>query len=75
MSKSVLTIVSALLLQGCVYQSIDQRDLQAAARVCGGVEHISSVTANWAGGESVLCLTGTREIRLHKNRGENGNGQ
>lgn len=66
MLKRALTIiVGALLLQGCVYQTIDQRDLRAAVRACGGIEHIASISASWIGDESVLCLTGTREIGLH----------
>ena len=51
-----LSVLSALLLTGCFYQTVNQFDIQRASKVCGGVEKIVQISAAFDGREKVLCL-------------------
>ena len=51
-----LSLLSALLLTGCFYQTVNQFDIQRASKVCGGVEKIVQISAAFNGQEKVLCL-------------------
>ena len=51
-----LSLLSALLLAGCFYQTVNQFDIQRASKVCGGVEKIVQISAAFNGQEKVLCL-------------------
>ena len=52
----ILVFVMCLSLTGCFYQTVNQFDIQRASMVCGGVEKIVRITAEFDGYEKVLCL-------------------
>lgn len=62
--KSILICASVILLSGC-YQSVNQYDISRATRICGGVEKIVEIHANFMGWESVVCTDGETESLLN----------
>ena len=52
----ILVFVMCLSLTGCFYQTVNQFDIQRASKVCGGVDKIVRITAEFDGYEKVLCL-------------------
>lgn len=55
MLKYIGLIVTALALQGCMWQTVDSYDISRAVKFCGGMDKIAKITAHWSGGESVVC--------------------
>lgn len=53
-----LILTGCLSLTGCMYQTVNQFDIQRAKNLCGGIEKIVEITANFDGKESVLCMNG-----------------
>lgn len=53
-------ILAALLLQGCLYQTVNQRDFIRAAKACGGFDNVFEIRADYSGMEFVTCKDGTR---------------
>jgi hypothetical protein len=53
-------ILAALLLQGCLYQSVNQRDFREATKVCGGFDNVFEIRADFGGNELVICKDGTK---------------
>jgi hypothetical protein len=53
-------ILAALLLQGCFYQSVNQRDFKEAARACGGFDNVFEIRAGFSGKEFGICKDGTK---------------
>ena len=51
-----LVFIMCLSLTGCFYQTVDQFDIKRASNVCGGVDKIVKITAEFDGYEKVLCL-------------------
>lgn len=57
-----LTIVAAAIaLSGCMYQTVDQSDIQTAVKACGSLENIVHIEATAFGAEVALCTD--REIQ------------
>ena len=50
-----LIVVLSFALSGCFYQSVNFSDIDNAAKFCGGVQDIAELSANFLGGESVIC--------------------
>jgi hypothetical protein len=48
-------VVSTILLTGC-YQSVNIRDIQDAAAICGKLENIVEIHAHGIGHEVVECI-------------------
>lgn len=61
MKKAILIILSTISLSGCVFQSVNQYDIQRAIAVCGRVEQIVEISASFLGSESVVCLDSKTE--------------
>lgn len=55
MKKLILTLTAASLLTGCMYQSLDNSDLEQALKVCGGVENIRYINSYFDGNELIAC--------------------
>lgn len=64
--KFIAIILVAFSLSGCIWQSVDQYDLQDAIRACGAVEKIAYVSANFMGVEGATCMD-NHKIILHNN--------
>ena len=60
-----LSVLPALLLTGCFYQTVNQFDIERASKACGGVEKIVEISSTFLGGESALCKNGKKNY-LHK---------
>ena len=64
-----LIVILSIALSGCMYQSVNYSDIEAATVVCGGVDKIAELSANFLGDESVVCLNrdkhglGSRHVR------------
>lgn len=59
-----LAVILVLALSGCMYQSVNQNDIQTAINACGSLENIESIDANFLGIEDALC-TNRKVIRLN----------
>ena len=44
-----------ILLQGCMWQSVNQSDIQTAIKACNGVENIVEIEAHAVGAELAMC--------------------
>lgn len=55
MKKLILTLTTASLLTGCMYQSLDNSDLEQALKVCRGVENIRYINSYADGSEWIAC--------------------
>lgn len=53
-----LILFGCLSLTGCLYQTVDQFDIQRAKNLCGGIDKIVEIVAQFDGGEKVACLNG-----------------
>lgn len=60
--KRIVVVIMCILLSGC-YQSVNQYDISRATRICGSVESVVEIQANFVGWESVLCTEGDGEYR------------
>lgn len=60
-----LVFAMCLPLTGCLYQTVNQFDIERASKACGGVEKIVEISADFFGDEFVLCKTGEKGS-LHK---------
>lgn len=49
------SILIPFVLSGCVYQSVNQNDIQTSIKVCGSLEQIVEINAHWNGTEKVMC--------------------
>lgn len=49
-----ILLLPIFLLAGC-WQSVNQNDIETAIRICGGIEHVVQIDANFLGGESAVC--------------------
>lgn len=56
MTKLITILALAASLTGCMYQSVNQSDIQAAAKACGGVESIQDIEAYALGNEYTHCM-------------------
>ena len=59
-----LSVLPALLLTGCFYQTVNQFDIERASKACGGVEKVVEISAHAQGDEVVLCKNG-KKYNLH----------
>jgi hypothetical protein len=59
-----VTLCVLPFLGGC-YQLVDGRDIRAAVKVCGSIENILTISAEFTGVETVQCMTGNA-VRLHR---------
>ena len=55
-----LSVLPALLLTGCFYQTVNQFDIERASKACGGVEKVVEISAGYLGNEVVLCKNGKK---------------
>lgn len=53
--KFLMPIIFAFMLSGCFYQSVNNRDIQDAAIICGGMDKVQSIRAAFTGDETVVC--------------------
>jgi hypothetical protein len=66
MKKLLSAFVLAFSLSGCVYQSVNFSDIDAAAKACGGIDQISELSSNWIGFESVICHNRNKFVLTNK---------
>lgn len=66
MLKLFIAFILALNLTGCLYQSVNFSDIDAAAKACGGIDQITELSSNWAGFESVICHNRTKYVLTGK---------
>jgi len=59
MHKVVSVILVTISLSGCMYQTVNQYDIQRSITICGSLEKIVEISAHHSGGETVLCSTGS----------------
>ncbi len=62
MIKFIIAIMTCVSLYGCMYQTVDQYDINRALVVCKNTENIASISANFAGDEYVTCYSGESEL-------------
>jgi len=48
-----------LALSGCFYQTVNNNDIQTAIKVCGSLNNIVEISANFVGDERVMCTDRT----------------
>ena len=60
--KIIISIMLALALQGCMWQTITESDMRAAARVCGSMNNVVEISSHFDGKESVLCENRTKHL-------------
>ena len=53
-----LSVLPALLLTGCFYQTVNQFDIERASKACGGVEKVVEISSFYLGDEVVFCKNG-----------------
>ena len=58
MKKLLALILVTTSLTGCVYQTVNQYDIQRAIIICGSLDKVVEISAHHLGMESVLCTTG-----------------
>ena len=66
MHKLISAFVLAFSLSGCMYQSVNFSDIDAASKACGGIDQIAELSSNWAGFESVICHNRSKFILSNK---------
>ena len=59
MKKLLALILVSLSVSGCVYQSVNQYDIQRAIAICGSLEKVIEINAHHSGVETVLCSKGS----------------
>jgi hypothetical protein len=52
--KILFSLLIALTLSGC-YQTTNLRDIKDASAICGGLDAVVEISANWVGNETVTC--------------------
>lgn len=62
--KTIIVLLAVVLLSGCFYQTVDSRDIRNAIKFCGSVEEVAEISADFLGGEMVLCFDNARHSRL-----------
>jgi hypothetical protein len=60
--KIIISIMLVLALQGCMWQTVNESDMRTAARVCGSMNNVVEITANFVGGETVICEDRTKHL-------------
>jgi len=58
MYKPIAVTICALMLQGCMYQSVNTTDLLKANYFCRDKLGVESITADFIGQEKVWCING-----------------
>lgn len=62
MKKLLVTILTALSLQGCMYQTVNSYDIARANYYCKGSENVVQISSSVSGVEIVTCLDGSKEV-------------
>lgn len=60
MGRVILVVVMTVALSGCFYQTVNQYDIERAAKICGSIENIVDITSRMDGLESVICRSGEK---------------
>lgn len=60
--KILISIMLALALQGCMWQTVNESDMRTAARVCGSMNNVVEISANFVGSETVICEDRTKHL-------------
>jgi hypothetical protein len=63
--KIIISIMLALALQGCMWQTVNESDMRTAARICGSMNNVVEISANFVGSETVICEDGVRGLTKH----------
>lgn len=58
-------ILSVVLLQGCLYQTVDSFDIYKATQYCGSIEKVVKISSNVFGEEWATCKNG-KGYPLHR---------
>ena len=59
MKKLTATFLVTLSLSGCMYQVVNQYDIQRAITICGALDKVVEINAYPSGVETVLCNKGS----------------
>ena len=60
-TKLVLILASSLILSGCMYQSVDQYDINRAIALCGSVANIHQIDSYYLGRVDATCYSGEQD--------------
>ena len=58
MKKLLALILVTASLTGCLYQTVNQYDIQRAIIICGSLDKVAEIASHHTGVETVLCTTG-----------------
>lgn len=58
MIKSTITALIALVLSGCMYQSVSNTEIEKAVEVCTGSDNIIVIDSYAEGGVIIRCKSG-----------------
>lgn len=53
--KYIFALILAINLTGCMYQTVSNNDITSSILICGSVDNIYEISANFIGEESVRC--------------------
>jgi hypothetical protein len=60
--KIIISIMLALALQGCMWQTVNESDMRTAAQVCGSMNNVVEISASFIGTETVICEDRTKHL-------------
>ena len=58
MKKLLALILVTTSLTGCLYQTVNQYDIQRAVIMCGSIDKVAEIASHHTGVETVTCITG-----------------
>lgn len=53
--KLIMIFLTSIVLTGC-YQTATIRDIENAAKICGGLDQVAEIRVAFDGTESVICI-------------------
>ena len=57
-----MSIMLALALQGCMWQTVNESDMRTAVRICGSFHDIVEISSHFSGTETVVCENRTKHL-------------
>ena len=60
MKKLLISIVAALSLSGCMWQTVNRIEVEQAITFCNGIENLYTIESYAVGNVFVYCKNGTR---------------
>ena len=63
--KLIVIMILPVMLTGCFFQTVNQYDIVAAIKACGGIEKVAEISV-WGLGREVVTCTDNKKTFLHK---------